>query len=214
MVTVHSSSCLTKDAWFSYRYASGETSFHSADSCANFIMSRVLQQAEETYNSSKIEWHSKHQEAILEKNQCLNPLQQLQGKLKDHSSLAEKHEALVKEHAEAQSKLVTLEQSKKESDDSRATLQDQVTEIKQQLNQAEQKLAVTVKHKEGVVKDLQTKLQIAQDELAQKSADIKSLQEIQQECTESKDSSLELDLNLKTVTSFVQNRAERMCRME
>lgn len=172
----------------------------------------LLESAEETYNTSKIEWQSKHQEAIAEKNECLNPLQQLQGKLEEQSILAEKHQTLIKEHTVTLSKLATLQQAKEESVASRAKVQAQIEEIQRELKQANQRAVDAVKDKEQVEKNLQTRLQIAQDELAQKTADFKSLQEKQEECSSSNDSSLESDL--KTVTTFVQNRAERMCRME
>lgn len=219
----------------------------------------LLQQAEETYNSSKIEWQAKHQQVISEKNECLNPLQKLQGKLQEHSTLAEKHRVLEKQHDEATSKLAALQQSKDESDGIRAKLESQITEIQTQLKEANQKVAEAVNKRGEIEKDLQTRLEIAQnelsqkvvelkelqesnqkvvatinekrkiendlkmridiaqDELAQKAADFKELQELKKACPESSESSGDtaaLESDLKTVTTFVQNRAERMCRME
>ena len=176
----------------------------------------LLQQAEETYNSSKLEWHAKHQQALSEKNECLNPLQKLQGKLQEHSTLAEKHQALEKDLGVATAKLAALQQSKDESDGIRAKLESQIREIQTQLKEANQKVDA-VNNRGEIEKDLQMRLEIAQDELAQKAADIKELQERTTACPETSESNNDnaaLESDLKTVTAFVQNRAERMCRME
>jgi len=171
----------------------------------------LLQLQEVRYNTSMLEWQAKHQEAISEKDQCLSPLHQLQGKLEAQSTFAEKHQALLEKHEEALSKLSALQQTKEESNASQGKLRAQIGELQLELQRANQKVADSVKDKERVEQDLQSRLQQAKEELVQQAEKVDGIKGDQAECAAKLP---ELESDLKTVKSFVQNRAERMCRME
>lgn len=171
----------------------------------------LLHRSEERYNASKAEWLAKHQEAVSEKEECLNPLHQLQGKLEAQSTFVEKHQALLEKHEEALAKLSTLQQSKEQSSNSEAKLKAQIGQLQLEVQRSKQKITDTIQDKERVEQDLQARLTSTMERLAQTTLEVKQRKKDQEECA-SKLPALESDL--KTVKSFVQNRAERMCRME
>lgn len=167
----------------------------------------LLQKAEDRYNTSKVEWQVKHQEAVSEKEQCLTPLNQLQGKLEAQSTIAEQYQTLKEKHEETLSELATLQESNKASAGNEAKLNAMIGKLKLDLERTNQKVVNAVQDGERVAKDLQTRLTSTMEKLAQKTMELTKTKGNQEGCTE-------LESELETVETFVQNRAERMCRME
>ena len=176
------------------------------DRCVN-----LLRETEVRYNASQVEWQTKLQEALSEKDQCISPLHELQGKLEAQSIFAEKHQALLQKHEETLSKLAALQQSKEEYSESQGKLQARIGELQLELERSYQKLADSMKQKELAEQELQTRLSQAEEKLAQQTRQVNSMKNNGEHCASKLP---ELESNLKTIKSFVQNRAERMCRME
>lgn len=174
----------------------------------------LLHKAEDRFNSSKIEWHAKHQEAVAEKDECLSPLQDLQGKLDAQSSLAEQHQELKERHEKTIANLAAMQKSNMKNTEIRKKLNEEIAQLKSDVESTKQQLSAAVQDKDQV-KNLEARLKSTMDNLAAKTMEMQQLKASKdKQCESSSESSKQLESDLTNVQKFVQNRAERMCRME
>jgi chromosome segregation ATPase len=163
----------------------------------------LLQESDVRFNTSREEWQAKYREALTEKEQCIIPLNEMQGRLEAQSTLAEHHQALLGKHEDTVAKLAALQQSKQESsaalekmetshkdlilnqEDTLAKLRDsnsalenlrtQMGELEVELQRANQRVTVSAQEKEGAEKELENQKSIADEKWAKQENELVAL---------------------------------------
>lgn len=179
--------------------------FHMfSERCVN-----LLEESELRFNTSHEEWETKYKEALADKEQCIIPLNEMQGRLEAQSVLAERHQALLAKQEETVAKLSALQQLKEESStvleelkishrDLILTQEDTLTELEDskdaleklrtlmgelqlELERANQKVTDSAQEKERAEKELQDQKSLADKRWAKQEEEINVLKRSQQD---------------------------------
>jgi chromosome segregation ATPase len=169
----------------------------------------LLEETQVRFNTSHEEWETKYKEALAEKEQCIIPLNEMQGRLEAQSALAERHQALLAKQKDTVAKLSALQQFKEESsaaletlkishrdlilkqedtltkledsNDALEKLRTQMRELQLELDRAYQKVTDSAQEKERAEKELQDQKRRADKSWVKQEEEINALKRSQQD---------------------------------
>jgi chromosome segregation ATPase len=132
--------------------------FHTfSERCMNLV-----QASEVRFNTSREEWQTKYDLALSEKEQCVIPLNEMQGRLETQSTLAEHHQALLRKQ----------EDSVAELKDAFEKLQTQVGELHSELERMNQKMIDSAQEKERTETELQNQKSLTEEKWSEQQPSV------------------------------------------